>query len=157
MPFAPYLEGGRKPTTAIARKLIKAHLGGGVQVDATSICTITTAVTQYVNSDKFEGIRQIDSQSMLAQFRKYTIYDAATEGCTQILGGVLKNPCGETFWTMYQLLEKLKRNDPDTFDYRIHKDSEGCIDAVCWQTGVHRAAFQLYGYTIFLVMMISDE
>jgi len=41
-----YLEGGRKPTTAIVRKLIKAHLGGGVQVDATSICTITAALTQ---------------------------------------------------------------------------------------------------------------
>jgi len=63
MPFAPYLKGGRKPTTAIARKLIKAHLGGGVPVDATSICTITTAVTPYVNSDTFEGIRPMDSRS----------------------------------------------------------------------------------------------
>lgn len=150
MPFAPYLEGGCKPTTAQARKLIKAHLGGGVQVDATSIATITAAVTQYVNSDKFEGIPQIDSRSMIAQFRKYITNDAATEGCSQILDRVLKNSCGETSWTVYQLLEELKRSDPDEFDYRIHKDSEGCIDAVCWQTGVHRAAFQLYGDIIFL-------
>jgi len=67
-----------------------------VQVDATSNCTITAAVTQYVNSDKFESIRRIDSQSKLGQFRKYTTYDAAIEGCTQILGGVMKNSCGET-------------------------------------------------------------
>jgi len=109
-----------------------------------------------VNSDKFEGIPEIDSKSMLAQFRTYTTNDAATEECTQILDSVLKNSCGETFWIVYRLMEELKRKDPEEFDDRMHTDSEGSIDAVCWQTGLHRAAFQLYGNMIFLDARKND-
>mmetsp|Transcript_12977 Transcript_12977/g.26282 ORF Transcript_12977/g.26282 Transcript_12977/m.26282 type:complete len:1043 (-) Transcript_12977:117-3245(-) len=148
--FAPYLEGGQKPNTTTARKIVKAHLGTGVELNCKSLATITTAVGKYVNSDDFEGIPPIDSASMLAQFRAYTTNDAATENCSDILKTVLTNSSGETSWTVLQFMESLKKNDPEEFNYRIHKDSLGNIDAVCWQTGVHRAAFQLYGDALFL-------
>jgi len=37
---------------------------------------------------------------------------------------------GETSWIVLQFLENLKKNDPEEFNYRIHKDSLGNIDAV---------------------------
>ena len=150
IPFAPHLQGGRSIETKTARTLIRSHLGDEVQTDATTIATIVAAVKKYIDSDEFNGIPQIDSNSMVAQFRKFVTNDTATEDCSKILKSVITNSSSDTSWIVYQLMEELKRKDPEEFDYRMHKDKHGNIDAVCWQTGVHRAAFLRYGNILFL-------
>ena len=150
IPFAPHLQGGRSIETKTARTLIRSHLGDEVQTDATTIATIVAAVKKYIDSDEYKGIPQIDSKSMVAQFRKFVTNDTATEDCSKILKSVITNSSSETSWIVYQLMEALKTKDPEEFDYRMHKDEHGNIDAVCWQTGVHRAAFLRYGNILFL-------
>lgn len=150
VPFAPHLKGGKSIKYETARDLIKAHLGSDVPLDCRTLSTIIAAVKKYIDSDEYTGIPQIDSASMIAQFRNFVTNDVATEDCSKILEGVLTKSSGETSWTVYQLMEELKRKDPEEFDYRMHKDSYGSIDGVCWQTGVHRAAFQRFGDMIFL-------
>jgi hypothetical protein len=135
---------------SLARNIIKAHLHANVDISAQSILTIVKAVQKYIKSEKFGGLPAIDSKGMLSQFSTYVASDDATEQCHEILENVMTNSSGETSWKVLQLLEALKVNDPHEFDFRIHKDLAGNIDAFTWQTGVNRGAFRLFGDAIFL-------
>jgi hypothetical protein len=148
--FAPHLKDGGKLNISLARNIIKAHLHANVDISAQSILTIVKAVQKYIKSEKFGGLPAIDSKGMLSQFSTYVASDDATEQCHEILENVMTNSSGETSWKVLQLLEALKVNDPHEFDFRIHKDLAGNIDAFTWQTGVNRGAFRLFGDAIFL-------
>ena len=53
VPFAPHLRGGKKITLSTARKILKAHLGNGIDIDAKSLSNVIAAVSKYI---KFIGI-----------------------------------------------------------------------------------------------------
>ncbi len=149
--FAPHLKNGRSVDITTARNIIEAHIGENVSYKSDSIDTIVRAVKKYINSGKYKQCAPpIDSKSMLSQFSTYVASDFATENCVDYLEQVVSNSSGDTSWKVLQLLESLKRADPNEFDYRVHKDSAGNIDAFTWQTGVQRASFQLYGDALFL-------
>ena len=149
--FAPLMKNDSPVEIETARKILRAHLGDNVSMKAEAIHTILQAIKKYIKSDKFTPITPcIDSDSMLSQFSTYVASDDATEKCSSILNQVMTNSSGDTSWKVLQLLELLKREDPTEFDFRIHKDSVGNIDAFTWQTGVQRAAFALYGDALFL-------
>jgi hypothetical protein len=56
VPSAPHLVGGKKITLSTARKILKAHLGNGINIDGKSLSNLIAVVSKYINSDKFEGI-----------------------------------------------------------------------------------------------------
>ena len=150
--FAPLMVNDSPVDIETARKILRAHFDNAVSMKVESIHTILRAVKKYIKSDKYKPITPcIDSESMLSQFSTYVASDDATEKCSSLLHEVMMtNTSGDTSWKVLQLLERLKREDPTEFDFRIHKDSAGNIDAFTWQTGVHRAAFSLYGDALFL-------
>ena len=55
VPVAPHLRGGggEKITLSTARKIPKAHLGNGIDIDAKSLSNVIAAVSKYI---KFIGI-----------------------------------------------------------------------------------------------------
>jgi hypothetical protein len=112
VPFAPHLRGGKKITLSTARKILKAHLGNGIDIDAKSLSNVIAAVSKYINSDKFEGIPPIDGKSILSMFANYVTNDVATEKCSDILEEIITNSSGETSWMVLQLMEPLKEEDP---------------------------------------------
>lgn len=128
--FAPLMVNDSPVDTETARKILRAHLGENVSMKVESIHTILRAVKKYIKSDKYKQITPcIDSESMLSQFSTYVASDDATEKCSSILSQVMTNSSSNTSWKVLQLLESLKREDPTEFDFRIHKDSSGNIDA----------------------------
>lgn len=149
--FAPHMDEGGKININVARKIIRSKVGIKISRNAAAMHTIIKAVAKYIKSDKYQPAPPlIDSDSMISQFEKYVTCDVATEKCDDILNDVVTNSSGETSWKVLDLLQRLKAADTHEFNYKIHKDSMGHIDAFTWQTGVHRAAFQLHGSAIFL-------
>lgn len=149
--FAPHMDEAGKVNINVARKIIRSKVGIKISRNAAAMHTIIKAVAKYIKSDKYQPAPPlIDSDSMISQFEKYITCDVATEKCADILNDVVTNSSGDTSWKVLKLLQRLKAADTHEFDYRIHEDSMGHIDAFTWQTGVHRAAFQLHGSAIFL-------
>ena len=156
--FAPHMDEGGKIDINVARKIIRSKVGIKISRNAAAMHTIIKAVAKYIKSDKYQPAPPlIDSDSMISQFEKYVTCDVATEKCDDILNHVVTNSSGATSWKVLDLLQRLKAADTHEFDYRIHKDSTGHIDAFTWQTGVHRAAFQLHGSAIFLDARKSER
>lgn len=155
--FAPLLKTGKSVPVSISRQIVSEYVSSSVDLTAKSLHNIVTAVATYIRSGKHTTQPLIESKNTLSQFDKYIKLDHATEACDTILKDVLTNSSGETSWVVLRLMEKLKKEDPE-FDYRIHteKDTDQ-IDAVCWQTGVHRAAFEKYGNILIFDTRKSDN
>lgn len=149
--FLPHLKDGSDSLNiTVARNIITYYLGESECTEYQDIISIVKAVAKYINEGKCKMPERVLTGNILRQFHSVEYADEASEKCNAILERMKSNSSGDMSWSVLTLLEDLKTSDPDEFDYRHHRDSAGNIDAFTWQTGVHRAAFHLYGDCIFL-------
>ena len=52
----------------------------------------------------------------------FTTVDITSENCSKVLEELISNSDGDNSWKVSRLMQRLKEEDPNYFDYRLHYD-----------------------------------
>ena len=126
---------------------IEPYLAPGILLDSKAVGNILRGVRARIgNGDYTSPPPTVDFDTM----RRFTTVDITSGNCGQVLQELISNSNGDNSWTTSRLMNRLKDQDQDYFDFRLKYDANDQIEVVTWQVGLCRGAYERYGRKIFL-------
>lgn len=134
------------------RRMIRPVVHPSVVLDSKTMGSIVRGVKERIDKGEYTPPPLIG----LDVIQSFASVDIAGENVRHILKDVIQNAGCDVSWVVSRLMKRLKSADP-YFDFRMHYDNNGQVDAVVWQTGPMRAGLQLYGRCASFDMRKSEN